>query len=246
MGEGPAESAVGCSPGSSPPSSASLKRGSGVLMRVCGARRVCGVLISSPNTMLFAFPPIYSFPPFFTRQVNADAWDLQLRQWQELVLQYTRHHRIYVLSPTGAPLQAAVEDEDVEAPVPPALPLFTNSEIGRLLRQEVVLDIWAAMVQNGTAEYLDGKQPQHGTGSVIVYWKKPQEWAQLIVEWVETTGQQGLILTLFELRSLDAVRGQPWFRIHPVVLHKALAVLVKQGRAQMLTEDGEVTGVKIV
>lgn len=63
----------------------------------------------------FSFPPIYSFPPFFTqaslfffsgrthaqwmktcrKQRNTKTANAQLSQWTSLILDYCRHHRMY-------------------------------------------------------------------------------------------------------------------------------------------------------
>lgn len=57
------------------------------------------------------------------------------------------------------------------------------------------------MRKDGRAEYVGGKE----TGDVVwVYWRTPEEWAGLVEEWVDGTGQKGTVLTLYELTEGDA------------------------------------------
>lgn len=32
-----------------------------------------------------------------------------------------------------------------------------------------------------------------------VYWKRPEEWARVVEEWVDATGQKNTVLTVYEL-----------------------------------------------
>lgn len=42
---------------------------------------------------------------------------------------------------------------------------------------------------------------------IIVFWKKPEEWSELIYNWVVNTGQNRSIMTFFELTEGDLVQG---------------------------------------
>jgi hypothetical protein len=41
-----------------------------------------------------------------------------------------------------------------------------------------------------------------------IYWRRPEEWGQLIYDWVDETGQKGAVLTLYELVEGDASQAQ--------------------------------------
>ena len=64
--------------------------------------------------------------------------------------------------------------------------------------------------------------------------------------WVEESGQKGAVLTLYELREGDAVRGKEWKVMDEGMLRKVLGVLVKRGKAQIFTAQavGDGEGVK--
>ena len=67
----------------------------------------------------FTWPPHYSFPPFFTRQPNAETNARRVQMWKDLILDYCRHHRQFVLS-----VREAVATS----------PLFGNAAIARRLQ----------------------------------------------------------------------------------------------------------------
>ena len=76
-----------------------------------------------------------------------------------------------------------------------------------------------------------------------VFWRTPPEWADMLYGWVEETGQKGSVLTIYELKEGDAVRGKEWKDMDEALLRKVLTVLVKRGKAQVFGQaEGE--GVK--
>ncbi|ODQ80617.1 hypothetical protein BABINDRAFT_125426 [Babjeviella inositovora NRRL Y-12698] len=203
----------------------------------------------------FKFPPIYNFPPFYTKQPNETTWQSQSQQWIGLVLDYCKQKRIWVLNSDGVPLSKNDSELDSDEEVD-SLSLFANEKIQRSLKRETIGEIYAQMVTEGSAEYLSPvstslsrslKKATPQDQSIIVYWRKPEDWATMLLEWVEKTGQLGGILTLYELQASESVKSQPFYKINSTVLVRALDVLVKMGRAQVLKEEGgKISGVKIV
>ena len=57
------------------------------------------------------------------------------------------------------------------------------------------------MVNEGLAEWvvIGGQQRTQ----VLVYWLKPEEWANSIANWIDETGQKNAVLTLYELTEGD-------------------------------------------
>jgi ESCRT-II complex subunit VPS25 len=138
----------------------------------------------------FPFPREYSFPPFFTRQTNLTTHHAQLVKWSTLVLSYCRHHQLYRLSLTPSSTSPS------SSPEPGADELFHNRKLDRRLNTADVREVIDFMRKDGRAEYVGGKE----TGDVVwVYWRTPEEWAGLVEEWVDATGQKGTVLTLYEL-----------------------------------------------
>ena len=72
--------------------------------------------------------------------------------------------------------------------------------------------------------------------SAWVYWRRPEEWAELIAAWVEGTGQKGSVLTLYELVEGEQMVNQEWVGMDEELLQKALTVLVQRGKAQVFGE----------
>lgn len=158
------------------------------------------------TTTPFPFPREYSFPPFFTRQPNLTTHHAHLVKWSSLILSYCRHHRLYKLSlsPSSSTSEPAGADE-----------LFHNRKLDRRLSTADIREVIEFMRKDGRAEYV-GQTP----GDVVwVYWRSPEEWAGLIEEWVDATGQKGTVLTLYELTEGDATRGAGEFLYYYDALH---------------------------
>lgn len=131
--------------------------------------------------------------------------------------------------------------------------LFYNAKINRRLNLDFITEIFHHMISNYVADWYNEdvlnnyQRKSNLKNAVVIYWKTPEEWASLILQYVENTGNSGNILTLFELTLSELVSGQEFFGLHPFILHKALLVLVQQNRAQLMKdENGVVAGVKIV
>lgn len=41
-----------------------------------------------------------------------------------------------------------------------------------------------------------------------IWWRRPEEWADVIADWVEATGQRGVVLTVYELVEGEAAVSQ--------------------------------------
>ncbi|KAE9982905.1 hypothetical protein EG328_010452 [Venturia inaequalis] len=180
----------------------------------------------------FAFPPHYSFPPFFTLQPNPLTLSSQLASWSSLILSYCRHNRIFQLSP--------VETFNTE--------LFHNETINRKLSIPDILTVLTYMSTkegNSRVEWV-GKPPgkggavgsDGGGGRCWIFWRRPEEWADLILRWVEEMGQRGVVLTMWELGEGDGTRGWDFHGMDEVLLQRSVGVLVKRGKAQVFGEMG--------
>lgn len=76
-----------------------------------------------------------------------------------------------------------------------------------------------------------------------IYWRRPEEWASVLEEWVERTGQKGTVLTLYEIVESDGTRREEFWGMEMELLRKCLGVSVKRGRAQIFGSEGS-EGVK--
>ncbi|EEP80966.1 conserved hypothetical protein [Uncinocarpus reesii 1704] len=176
----------------------------------------------------FAFPAPHSFPPFFTLQPNTQTLLSQLQKWSALIQSYCRHHRLYRLSLVDA-LDSA---------------LFHNRTIRRRLSladARKVLD-WMCSAEGGRrAEWVGGEAG--GKSAAWIWWRRPEEWAGVIADWVEETAQKNTVLTLYELIEGEATISQEFHGMDPDVLQKSLHTLVKRGKAQVFGSEDQ-QGVK--
>jgi ESCRT-II complex subunit VPS25 len=106
------------------------------------------------------------------------------------------------------------------------------------------------MVSKNVATY----DPPGQNRSVLLYWRLPEEWAEVLHGWVcfssaiiepclttgqaISTGQLNTILTFYEIT--DPPIPSPLSNIPITLLRKAIAVLAKTGRSQLISiADGE-------
>lgn len=108
------------------------------------------------------------------------------------------------------------------------------------------------MVAKNVASYEPAKQ----TRSVLLYWRLPEEWAEVLHGWVShrirlsqlllmntilkatSTGQMNTILTFYEIT--DPPVESPLSGVPISLLRKAITILGKTGRAQIIgVADGE-------
>ncbi|KAH8697496.1 putative ESCRT-II complex component [Talaromyces proteolyticus] len=192
----------------------------------------------------FTFPIDYNFPPFFTLQPNAQTQQAQMKRWADLISDWCRYHGTFRLS-----LVDAVD-----------LPLFHNARLKKkvgLLEARRIVD-WMAKAQEdggggGRAEWVPAAPGGGGSGSsrssvgektvAWIWWRRPEDWAIMIADWIDETAQKNTVLTVYELINGDATISQEFHDMDPEVMLKALNILVKRGKAQIFGGDDE-KGVK--
>ncbi|KAF4556884.1 ESCRT-II complex subunit-like protein [Elsinoe fawcettii] len=197
------------------------------------------------NDTTFPFPPHHSFPPFFTLQPNLTTLSRQLALWSSVIQSYCSHLKLFRLSLSDAA----------------SSPLFHNTQINRrldLLSIRRVLDYMTTPEGDRRAEYiLSAPEAKRREASAIpneqktvawIYWRRAEEWADLIYGWVDGTGQRGSVLTVYELREGEETVAQEWRGMDEELFRRCLEVLVKRGKAQVFNTGtgigGEGEGVK--
>ena len=57
-----------------------------------------------------------------------------------------------------------------------------------------------AVGTEGRAERLEGEEETGESGGTYwIFWRTPEEWAGVLMDWIERTGQKGSVLTLYEI-----------------------------------------------
>lgn len=109
----------------------------------------------------------------------------------------------------------------------------------------MIKEILSQLTLQGNAEWTDKDK-----SSLYVLWYTRNEWANIVLEYAENTGQQGNVLTIYELLNGDLTLSQEFHQMNEVLFVSILQLLVKKGRAQLLSEDvdgkNQTVGVKIV
>jgi ESCRT-II complex subunit VPS25 len=133
----------------------------------------------------YKFPPFHSFPPSYTRQPIEATRAKQAQLWCDLVRDYCRVHRIFWLD-IGSTHASS---------------LFHNKSIDRRLSDDDITYFLGQLVARGDAVW-NQTQTQ-----CLVYWRRPSEWGELIFQWINNTGQGGVVFTVHELRTAPVGEG---------------------------------------
>jgi len=182
------------------------------------------------------WPWQYSFPPFFTLQPNEDTRAKQLDAWCDLVLNYCSHKGIFQIDLTDA--------QNLE--------LFYNKKIDRKCSLDLITTILTELVKKDRAQWISSDQvspkkshQQQNHRKCLILWNTLDEWSKLIYEYVDRKSLQGTVCTFYELTEAKEVRNEKFSRIDKVVFRKSLAVLEKQGKAEVFQlDEAEEHGVK--
>lgn len=173
----------------------------------------------------------YDFPPFFTLQPNENTRLKQLQSWCELVLNYCKHNRIFRLN--------IIDYQSSE--------LFQNKKIDRKLSIEFIQQIIEELKKSCRAEWVietPSKKQQIQTNNCIILWNTLDEWAKLIYDEVNNRGLQNTVCTYYELIESDEYSKSVIFKLDTLIMRKALGILQKQGKAEIIKLDEYNEGVK--
>ena len=114
----------------------------------------------------FQFPKSYTHPPMWDMQPVVATRQRQYKRWSGIIQAYCRYNRIWRLN--------LVEIVDT--------PLFCNKQLKKWLSlQEVgeIIDWMAGEEGLRRAQWVGSER-----GAAWIYWKRPEEWADLIANWV--------------------------------------------------------------
>ncbi|KAL3123026.1 hypothetical protein niasHT_001226 [Heterodera trifolii] len=175
--------------------------------------------------MSFQWPWHFDFPPFFTIQPNLSTRDKQLKAWGRLVLDYCQANRIYTTD----------LDEISKSD------LFNNRRLNRHLDLSGIRAVFEFLELQKHVEWKDKDKTRCN-----IYWRRPEEWGQLLYEWANSIGLLNTVVTLYELTQGEDVVKESFFGLDKDVLLKGLQHLEDQGKAVLIDIDGEKGGVKFL
>uniref|UniRef100_A0A803PRD7 ESCRT-II complex subunit VPS25 n=1 Tax=Cannabis sativa TaxID=3483 RepID=A0A803PRD7_CANSA len=155
----------------------------------------------------FKLPHFFNYPPYFTLQPVRDIREKQIQLWKELILEYCRFQKIFVVG----------LEED--------FPLFSNTVIERFLSHEAREAFLSAVVSEGRGEWLD-----KGHRKCLILWHRIQEWADIVLNFVKDNGLEDSVMTIEEIRSGIESRGTELHGIDRTILMRALKLLEQKGK----------------
>ncbi|KAM5573580.1 hypothetical protein ABKV19_013225 [Rosa sericea] len=167
----------------------------------------------------YKLPQFFNYPPYFTLQPVRDTREKQIQLWKELILDYCRTQKIFVIG----------LEED--------FPLFSNPVIERSLSHEAREAFLSILVSD---EWLDKRHRK-----CLILWHRIQEWANIILNFVKENGLEDSVMTVEEIRSGIESRGTELHGIDRTILMRALKLLEQKGKLAIFkgtTADDE--GVK--
>lgn len=69
--------------------------------------------------------------------------------------------------------------------------------------KDFLQELLTYMVKQGKASWLHGAAPNNKSSAALIYWRKPEEWAQIIYKFVDRIGGIGSIYTVYDLIDGD-------------------------------------------
>ncbi|KAJ3786780.1 ESCRT-II complex vps25 subunit [Lentinula aff. detonsa] len=180
-------------------------------------------LSTHTTTTGFLLPSIHSAPPFFTQQPHPASLSIATEQWIQIILKYARHRRLFTVRVEDSEVSGNDWDE-----------ILRNERINRKLIPSYLSYILAQMVSQKLAVYEPPKQDR----SILIYWRLPEEWAEVLYEWVSSSGNLNTIMTFYEIT--DPPVESPLSGLPIPLLRQAITLLSKSNRAQIIAiSEGE-------
>lgn len=202
------------------------------------------------------FPPIYQFPPLFTRQPNKTIRNKQIETWINIIVTNCERCKIWVMNKNGDMKLTNKDTGLIET-----VNIFQNSEINRSCSQIFINEIWVTMQRQNQILNKDGKPPifinsnsnnttendeNFNDDEFFILWKSLDQWANEILDWFERTTQLNKVVTFYEIVSNEENSDESFYLMPESLLYQVLKILVKRGRATMLKDDSKYVAIKVV
>ncbi|AQZ15540.1 VPS25 (YJR102C) [Zygosaccharomyces parabailii] len=187
--------------------------------------------------MSISLPPIYSFPPLYTRQPNSLTRRQQINSWIEIILQYGKARNGWCMTAEGCIVAEGMESNNES--------IFVNTEIQRSVPQVFINEIWSTMCQEGKAIGMDKGKKESPT--YYIFWRSLDSWASLILQWFESAGKLQQVVTIYELTQGDESIGWEFHGMPEPLTAHCLESLCQRHRATLVNDEyGKPVAVKVV
>uniref|UniRef100_A0A034WK59 Vacuolar protein-sorting-associated protein 25 n=2 Tax=Endopterygota TaxID=33392 RepID=A0A034WK59_BACDO len=163
----------------------------------------------------FEWPWEYTFPPFFTLQPHEETRNQQIKVWSDLFLRYLKYLNKF---------QVNINEN--------AFPLFNNDAIKRRLSPETITVILEQLQRTGHAAPLDKRRIEWQVYSYTL-----EEYANMVYDWIQQTGQLNTICTLYEIASGENSEGTEFHGVDEAVLLNAFRTLENKGKCEVVQLD---------
>ena len=148
-----------------------------------------------------------SWPPFYTLQPNLDTQNQQLTLWSSVVLDFAKKRKLFV-----ATIEAFND-------------ITRNSTINRSLNNEFKTVLVEFMVKQKVFV-------RDGLG-FLVYWQKPETWAEGIYRWASACGRIGTVETVEGLVAGDETMNEEFYGMPVEFAFQVLRTLEKSKKAEL-------------
>ncbi|KAL0236670.1 hypothetical protein PCE1_000068 [Barthelona sp. PCE] len=169
---------------------------------------------------------LYNWEPLFTRQISDTNLLKQITVWKDIIIEFCSDENKFVITPS----------EDINS-----YP-FTNTTIDRSLTNSELLFFLDEIVKLGHGIWAN----EDAKARFLVLVNTVEEYAELLYKWIESTGQLGSVLTVWELTDEgDTAIGTDFEGLERPVIDAVLNILVRQGKCAIIPGDtAEDDGVK--
>lgn len=175
--------------------------------------------------MEFKFPKIHDFPPFYTKQPHEGTYKAQIEQWINIILKYCEFKHIWKL-------ELNESNGNYQE-------IFNNKKIERKINDNLLQDVINEMIKLGYCKYIN----KGDFKNILIYWKNINEWSLKLIEWINKSGQNGSILTVYEIQNNWP--NEEFYGIDDEIIYKVLEKLEKDKKVACIRENNEIVGIKV-
>ena len=163
-------------------------------------------------------------------QVNPDTNRKWLQMWRNIIVDWHCFHK-------STSLDIATCE------------LFENQAIRRRLNEEGRRLVAEDLIASGHAEWADGQDIEGQETRLIIHWKSPLEWGNIMHAWATDMALIGgaNVMTIYDLRNGDTSSGTEFAGLEADVIVKAISALQEVGKAKLFEgENIDEIGVKFL